>query len=660
MKRTHPILDRLIYLCLIPTAGAVIYVSESKKLIYLVCGLMLACILINEIRLWAAGRKKKRIARSIVDMLNMTSQKRLVEFPLPIIISDDRGTILWYNEAFTDTTDETTLLTFHNVCQLDKDILEQRITELKFGGKYYTAYMDCYKFGERSDLYIFYMFDTTKHHLLQREYDLSRPVVAHLIVDNYDEVFTGMKESERSTAMALIDEEIDAWAQASGGILCHGERERYLFVFEKRALTEFEKGRFDILERVRRIPTSSKLAPTLSIGVGADMKTFTKCEEAARAALDMALSRGGDQAAIKNNAGFSFYGGRSSGGERRTRVKSRVIANALSEHLKSVNRLLIMGHAYGDMDSLGAAVGMARIAKERAIDPKIVIDEATDLTGKLLQDLKNDPDHADWFITRKEATEYLGEGTAVAVVDTHRAAGTVAPELLKKCKKVFVIDHHRKGTDCIQDPQLIYQEPYASSTCEMVTELFHYMNVYSFPPIEANAMMAGIFLDTKNFTIRTNTCTFEASATLRKAGADTVAVKQYFQSDMETYRNKVRFVASAELYRKHFAIAHLNDESAGNLKIAAAQAADEMMSIENAKAAFTLYPDKNGNVAISGRSYGEVNVQLILEKFGNGGGHLTMAGALAENATLVPTEEHLKDYIDEYLEESAPVAPTGK
>ena len=240
------------------------------------------------------------------------------------------------------------------------------------------------------------------------------------------------------------------------------------------------------------------------------------------------------------------------------------------------------------------------------------------------------------------------------MVDTHRAENTVAPELLKKAKTVYVIDHHRKGVDCIKDPQLLYQEPYASSTCEMVTELFHYMDVYTFPAIEANALMAGICLDTKNFTVRTNTCTFEASATLRKAGADTVAVKQYFQTDMDTYRNKVKFVSEAELYRKNFAIAYLSGEGYGNLKIAAAQAADEMMSIDGAKASFTLFTDKNGNTNISGRSYGEVNVQLILEKFQNGGGHLTMAGAFAEKTDVLTAKAILTEYIDEYLEESLP------
>ncbi len=656
MKRSYPVLDRLSYLFLIPAGIFAVWTAERKVWLCL-CILFTLCIIVNEIRLFIAGRRKKNLAHAIVDMLNMTSQKRLVDFPVPIVISDEKGIILWYNEAFTDATAESTLLTLHNVRQLNKDLLEQRVTELKFDGKFYSAYMDCYQFGEHNEMFIFYLFDTTRHHLLEREYNLSRPVVAHLIVDNYDEVFTGLKETERSNAMALIDETIDEWAQESGGILCHGERERYLFVFENRALAEFEKSRFDIMDRIRTMQTPSKLSPTLSIGVGADAESFAKAEEAARGALDMALSRGGDQAAVKHSGGYTFYGGRSSGGARRTRVRTRVMANALSEHLKEIDTMIIMGHNYGDMDCLGASVGMARIATQRGIEAKIIVEESTDLTGKLLHDLKSDPTHAEWFINRKEALDYLGKRTAVVVVDTHRAEHTVAPEILKKAHTVYVIDHHRKGVDCIQEPKLLYQEPYASSTCEMVTELFHYMDVYTFPAIEANALMAGICLDTKNFTIRTNTCTFDASATLRKAGADTVAVKQYFQTDMETYRNKVKFVAGAELYRKHFAIAHLTGDGYGNLKIAAAQAADEMLSIENAKASFTLFTDKNGNTNISGRSYGEVNVQLILERFKNGGGHLTMAGALAEKTSVTDAKAQLMGYIDEYLAEAHPNQP---
>ncbi len=656
MKRLHSLLDRLSYLFLIPS-GIFAALSADRTVWIPLCAAFLLCIIANEIRLFITGRRKKNLAHSIVDMLNMTSQKRLVDFPVPIIISDEKGIILWYNEAFTDATGEATLLTLHNVRQLNKEILEQRITQLKFDGKFYSAYMDCYQFGEHNEMFIFYLFDTTEHRLLEREYNLSRPVVAHLIVDNYDEVFTGMKESDRSNTMALIDEAIDQWAQASGGILCHSERERYLFVFENRALSEFEKTRFDIMDRIRSMQTPTKLCPTLSIGVGADTESFAKAEEAARGALDMALSRGGDQAAVKHVGGYTFYGGRNNAGARRTRVKTRVIANALSEHLKTVDTMLIMGHAYGDMDCLGAAVGMARIATQRGIEPKIIVDENTDLAGRLLHDLKSDPAHTHWFINRKEAADYLGKNTAVVVVDTHRADNTVAPEILKKAKTVYVIDHHRKGVDCIQEPQLLYQEPYASSTCEMVTELFHYMDVYTFPAIEANALMAGICLDTKNFTIRTNTCTFDASATLRKAGADTVTVKQYFQTDMETYRNKVKFVSAAELYRKHFAIAHLAGEGYGNLKIAAAQAADEMLSIDSAKATFTLFTDKNGNTNISGRSYGEVNVQLILEKFKNGGGHLTMAGALAEKTNVTEAKAQLKEFIDEYLAESVSSQP---
>lgn len=652
MKTFSPLSERILYFFLLPTVPIAL-LSGDRRIWIPVCLLAAVGLLVQEIRLFIARRKKKKLAHTVVDMLNMTSQKRLVEFPLPVVISDEKGDILWYNETFIDAVGEEAVIPLFTVRQLDATILENRVTELEFNGRFYSAYRDCYKFSEHREMFIFYLFDTTDYYLLHKEHELSRPVVAHLIVDNYDEVFTGMKGSERSALMALVDETIDAWAQESGGILCHSERDRYLFVFENRALEEFEKSRFDIMDRIRAIKTQGHLPPTLSIGVGADATSFAKGEEAARAALDMALSRGGDQAAVKHAGGYFFYGGRNSGGERRTRVRTRVIANALSEHLKTVNTMLIMGHTYGDMDCMGAAVGMARIAKERAILPRIIIDESTDLTGPLLRALKDDPLHGDWFVNRKEALEYLDENTAVVMVDTHRPDSTVAPEILKKAKSVFIIDHHRKGVDCFKNPQLFYHEPYASSASEMVTELFQYMDVYELPPLEANALLAGIFLDTKNFTVRTNTCTFDASATLRKSGADTVTVKKYFQTDVETYRNKVRFVSNAEMYRKCFAIAYSDGEASGNLKIAAAQAADEMLSIENAKASFTLFADKGGNVSVSARSYGEINVQLIMEKFPSGGGHMTMAGAFAAKTSLEDATRMLKGFIDQYIAESS-------
>lgn len=650
MKMIHPLLDRLGYLFLLPIAALTVWKDRpTGYLVLAVCG---AFLIFNELKLFLLSRKKKKLARTIVDMLNMTSQKRLVEFPVPIVISDQEGNILWYNNAFTDATDETELLTLHNIFQLDENLHQQRVTELEFDRKYYTAYMDCYQFDSRGELFIHYLFDTTEHHRLQREFRMSKPIVAYLLLDNYDEVFTGMKESERTACMAKIDQEVNNWAQSSGGILCHSDRERYLFVFEARALVGFAKSRFDIMDRVRSIDTGTRLSPTLSIGIGMNGGGFAKNEEAARTALDMALSRGGDQTVIRSDRGFEFFGARGRSGERRTRVKTRVIANALSEHLKSVQTMLIMGHSFGDMDCLGAAVGMARIAAERAIEPKIIVDESTDLTGKLLQDLKEDREHRNWFISPREAEEYITPATTVVVVDTHKAANTVAPEVLKKTENIIIIDHHRKGVDCISDPLLSYQEPYASSASEMVTELFHYLDVLTIPESEANALLAGIFLDTKNFTLRTNTCTFEAASTLRKAGANTVKVKKYFQTDMATYRDKVNFISNAETYRKQFAVAVWDGDAHGNLKIAAAQAADEMLGIENVRASFTLFTDRNGNVNVSGRSYGEINVQVILEKFGNGGGHMTMAGAFIRGSTAEEEQRRLLKFIDEYLAES--------
>ncbi len=609
-----------------------------------------AYVFYNEIRIFLAHRRKKNLAKSVVDMLNMTSQKRLVDFPLPIVISNRNGDILWYNEAFTSTVSENFLASFRSVLQIENNILSRRISPVQFDRRFYTAYMDCYKF-ESNEMYIFYFFDTTDHNQLIREYTLSKPIVAHLLIDNYDEVFTGLKESERIASSARIDEIINQWAQASNGILCHLERDRYLFIFENRNLANFISERFSILDRIREIKIAGKMYPTLSIGVGMDGGSFAKNEEAARISLDMALSRGGDQAVLKTLSGYEFFGGRSRGSEKRTRIKTRVIANALDEVLKQVRTAVIMGHQCSDLDSLGASVGMARLVLSRGIDAKIVVDRATDLSGRLLAQLETSDIHRPLLIDRQEAQSYAGPHTAVIVVDTHRANYTLAPELINDRAKIIIVDHHRKAVDCIENPTLIYHEPYASSTCEMVTELFHYMESSDLLPLEADALMAGIFLDTKNYTIRTNTCTFEASSYLRKIGANTVNVKRFFQTDMGTYKNKVQMIRTAETYRKIIAIALWEGEPAGNLKIAASQAADEMLNIADIQASFTLFADKNGNISISARSFGAVNVQLIMEKL-NGGGHQTMAGTQMKNVSLQEARRQLTAVIDEYFNES--------
>ena len=261
MKKFSPLSDRILYLFLLPTAPLAV-LSGDRRIWIPVCALAAAGILINEIRLFIGRRKKKKLAHTVVDMLNMTSQKRLVEFPLPVVISDEKGDILWYNETFIDAVGEDAVIPLFTVRQLDATIMENRITELEFNGRFYSAYRDCYRFSEHREMFIFYLFDTTDYYELHKEHELSRPVVAHLIVDNYDEIFTGMKGSDRSTLMALIDETIDVWAQESGGILCHSERDRYLFVLENRALAEFEKSRFDIMDRIRSIKTGSARNPS--------------------------------------------------------------------------------------------------------------------------------------------------------------------------------------------------------------------------------------------------------------------------------------------------------------------------------------------------------------------------------------------------------------
>jgi c-di-AMP phosphodiesterase-like protein len=583
-------------------------------------------------------------------MLNMTSQKRLLEFPIPVIITDNKGEILWYNEKFINETGEQTLSSITSVYEIDKNILSGKTSNVFFADKHFMVFTDCSILNEK-EMYILYFFNTTDYHNLLRDFNFAKPVVAHLLIDNYDELFQYSKESEKTNAMVVIDDEIRRWAQSTSGIIRKIERDRYLFIFENRDLSKFIEKRFNILDKIRALTVVARTFPTLSIGIGYECAGFTANEDYARLALDMALSRGGDQVVLKTISGYEFYGGRSNNLEKRTKVKSRVVASSFSELLSNADKVFIMGHQYSDLDSLGASVGVSRFVRSNNKLPYIITDSKNNLADVLMERLLKSEDHKDLFINQKTAMSLLTPQTLLVVVDTHKANLTVMPELLQYSNKIAVIDHHRKAVDFIDNASLFFHEPSASSTCEMVTELLQYTDDGKLTQLEAEALLSGIFLNTKNYTIRTSTNTFEASTYLKNIGANTVNVKLFFQTDMKTYMNKVSLVSNAEIYKKAIAIAAWEDESMGNHKIAGSQAADELLNIEEVHASFTLFRDMNGCVNISARSFGSVNVQLIMEKL-EGGGHQTMAGTQLKNITLQDAKKRLISAIDTYLAEN--------
>ena len=607
-------------------------------------------ILLFEVYVHILRHNVKKIMKNTVAMLDLTSLKRLEEFPIPILICGADGEVLWYSECFCDTFGEEYTVNLNSVFKIDPDILKNRTVSVDFAGGNYYICSDCSVMNDK-EMYVLYFFDRTDLVKLQTEHNNSKPVVMHILVDNYDELFKNVKESDRSVAMATIDDAISKWAQGTTCILRKIEKNRYFLIFENRHLRDFVKERFSILDTVRELPITGSIPPTLSIGVGAEKEGFADSEEAARNALDMALSRGGDQAVVSKETGYDFFGGYAKGNDRRAKITSRVLASSFAELLNSSKSVIVMGHQYADMDSLGACVGIACIGRSFGKKTHILLNTETNLAETLYDRLADSRLHNDIFISKQDAMMTVDLDTLLVIVDTHRASYTEMPEIIPYAGKVAVIDHHRKSADYIKDTQFFFHEPYASSACEMVTELIEYLEKCRLSALEADALLAGIYLDTKNFSLKTGTCTFEASAYLRNVGASTVNVKLMFQTDVETYKLKADLISKAEVYEHIYAVSLCDIEGPGNLKIASSQAADEMLNIEGVQAAFCLYMIKD-SVNISARSYGSVNVQLIMEKLG-GGGHQTMAGCQIKDTNIKEGYIKLTNAIDAYIEEQA-------
>lgn len=643
---SYYIVYRLHYLLLV-VFTLIFYIRSPGilSIVFAVCSAIY--ILFFEIYTGLMNKNVKKLAENVVAMLDMTSQKRLIEFPIPVIICNNIGDILWYNEKFITEAGEQVLISTTSIYQIDKEILSKRTSRVFFAEKHFMVFLDCSILNEK-EMNILYFFNINEYQQILNEYNLSKPVVAHILIDNYDELFQYSKESEKSAAMSIIEGEIRMWTQKSTGILRKLERDRYLFIFEKRDLDKSIEKRFNILDKVRALTIVNKTFPTLSIGIGLECPGFTANEDYARTAIDMALSRGGDQVVIKTHGGYEFYGGRTKDIEKRTKVKSRVIASSFSDLLHDTDCVFIMGHQYSDLDSLGACVGVSRIVKAKGKTPYIITDDKTNLAESLMERLQKSNEYINLFIDKKDILPLITPQSLLVIVDTHRASYTTMPEILGYFKNIVVIDHHRKCVDFIDNASLFYHEPAASSTCEMVTELLQYMDDGKLTQLEAEALLSGIFLDTKNYTIHTSTSTFEASSYLKKAGANTTNVKLFFQTDMITYMNKVLLVSNAEIYKKVFAIAAWEDETEGNYKIASSQAADELLNIEDVNASFTLFKDMDGYVNISARSLGSVNVQLIMEQM-EGGGHQTMAGTQLKDTNLQDAKRRLQEAIEVYL-----------
>lgn len=502
------------------------------------------------------------------------------------------------------------------------------------------------KGGREGFLATTYWVDVTGYSSLREKFYESRPIAAILLIDNYEELMKNSDENARSAMLSEITKRLREWTAETHGLLCRYDRDRFLFIFEERVLSTLQEEKFSILDAVREVHNPGGIPATLSIGIGKDAPSMEDLFQFASLAIEMALSRGGDQAVIKNRFNFEFYGGRAKELEKHTKVKSRVMANALGELVGDASKVFIMGHKYPDLDTSGAAAGVCAIARKRGVVAYIVRDSGSTPADVMYKRLAPLPEYQNIFLSPEDALIAADSNSLLVVVDTSRPEQVQAEALLESCPKVAVIDHHRRAATYITDATLNFHEPYASSASELVTELIQYMMEPSdLLRVEAEALMAGIVLDTKNFTMRTGGRTFEAAAFLRRSGADTAEVKKLFQNNLDGTIARYDIIQNAKLYRENIAIARV-EHTVG--RVTAAQAADELLNILGIDTSFVLFPDGE-RIIISARSLNDTNVQVILETLG-GGGNAATAGVQLTGKTLSEATEALLHAIDQYFE----------
>ena len=609
------------------------------------------------------SRSTQQSLRQYLDRLNggMDSARasNMLFAPLPMMVfSLHSEEILWGNDSFMQLSGKGEELFDMHVEAVVPQFNTHWILEDKrecpelvmWNDRIYRVFGSVSRHGEmgRSDepLATTYWMDVTELEQARQTLEMTQPVVAILMIDNYEELMKACPESKRSAVLAALEEKLNEWAAPSNGLLLGYDRDRFLFVFEEKDYAGYAEKRFDLLERVREVVAGEGVAATLSIGIGRDGDSFEELFKNAAMALEMALSRGGDQAVVKDRLNFDFYGGRSKATEKRTKVKSRVMANALGELIDDAKQVYVMGHKYADMDCLGAAAGICCIARKKGKRVQIVMDTENNAVHPVLRKLRALPEYKDVFIGGGDAFLRVQPGTLLVVVDTNRPASVESESLLETCNRVAVIDHHRRGSSYIEKMALNYHEPYASSASELVTELLQYLVEPGDMLLEeAEALLAGLVLDTKNFTNRTGGRTFEAAAFLRRRGADTQEVQRIFQSDLQSMISRYDIIRQAQLYHEDIAVVALEEECD---RVTAAKAADELLTLKGVQASFVLYKKDDG-VYISARSLGDVNVQVIVEALG-GGGNSTTAGGQVADTTVGEVREKLLEKIDQYFE----------
>ncbi len=607
---------------------------------------------------WTNNKRQEELSEHIKNLtfsLDKVAKIALVNSPFPLVIAETNGNLIFrntkFNQEFANIDINNYLTKILNDVKLEiknNDRKEKINDEIKIGKKTYKLYGDYMPLKDEY-IIIIYFIDDTKLVELETLFDNKDIYIGQIMIDNYEEIIQRIPDNEKTQLIAEIEKALYNWASEFKGVILKSERDTFVCMFEKQYMKEIKERKFDILDNIKDIQPSDRMQFTLSIAISNEGTSNLEKYKSSQAALDIVLGRGGDQAVIHENDKYTFFGGRTQELEKRTKVKARIISHALEEMIRDSSKVLIMGHTNSDMDCIGASMGVYRLAKALDKDAFIVLDPKGDNLTTFLSEIKKDQNYANLILEPSNALNEIDDDTLLIVVDTNKKNYVESQEVLAKCKKIVVIDHHRRSPDYIENATLTFHEVYASSASELVTELVEYaQEEITLTNLEAEALYAGITMDTKSFTFKTGVRTFEAAAYLRKCGVDIIKVKKWFQSDLETYNKISNIIANAELVYDSIAISKYEEEDP-DANIVCAKAADELLTISNITASFVL--GKMGDkICISGRSIGDINVQVILEKLG-GGGHITLAGAQIEGLDIQEAKEELVNRINEYFSE---------
>lgn len=648
-----------IYLAIIAFLIIIICINRPKLIIP---GILLF-VLIIIYSYWTNSKRNAELSRQIQNLtmtMDGTAKKSLINSPFPLIIIETTGNIIWKSSKFVY---EFANIDINNYLidileEIKEDIKAEQdkkqktiVKKVQIGNKVYSVLGEYIRSKNEAseNITILYFIDITQSIKEKKKYEDSKTCIGILTVDNYEEIIQRIEVENRPQVIAEIEKVIYEWASSTGGIVIKNDRNTFIYVFEYKYLKEIKENKFGILDQIKEINVEAGIQLTLSIAISTDGETNYEKYKTALESMDIVLGRGGDQAVIKEDGKYVFFGGRTEEIEKRTKVKARTVAHALENLIKESENVLIMGHSNGDIDSMGSSLGVYRLAKTLEKEVNIVNNTYGMTLSKFIEELEKDDEYKNAIISKNEALNKATNKTLLIITDTHKQNYVEVPELLDKAREIVIIDHHRRSTDYIENATLTFQEVYASSASELVTEILQYTDVkIKLKPIEVEGLYGGIMVDTKNFTFKTGVRTFEAAAYLRKCGVDIIKVKKWFQSDLNSYNEIANIVRNAEMYENSIAIA-IYDKEDKDANLICAKAADELLTISDITASFVL-GNVGDKICISGRSIGDVNVQLILEKLG-GGGHITLAGAQVEGMTLEEVKQELINRINEYFSE---------